>query len=93
MASQISIRHAKALLQLQVVAGVAFLLLALSLPIYMFVRHGLDTGPVYDGAGQVIGQINYFVAGLAMGLFGAGVSLFAIFMARRSLRLMNRVKG
>jgi len=68
------------------------LFLALSFPAYMFVTHGLGTGPLYDGAGQVIGQINYFVAGLAMGLFGAGMSLLAIFMARRSLRLMKRAK-
>ena len=66
-----------------------FLIGAIVFPFYILYRHGLSVLPVYDRAGNVIGQANYFAVSLAFSAFAVLISWLSYKAAQIALRKLR----
>jgi hypothetical protein len=81
-----------ALLRIQQVLAVVFLVGALVFPGYILYRHGLNVLPVYDRGGNVVGHANYFLLSLGMSVFALAISWLCYKAAQWALQQLGRSK-
>ena len=78
-----------ALLRIQQVVSVAFLVGAIAFPGYILYRHGLGVLPVYDRGGNVVAHANYFVISLGVSVFALAISWLCYKAAQRALEQLK----
>ena len=87
--SEKSVTRYRRMLRWQIIVSYFFILLGVFVPVHVVMKYGLSSAEIYSRSGAVVGTANYFILGIAFGLFVIAIGAMGVLMAKRALRKMG----